>query len=277
MENIKSGDIFIFLVDSKYGLIQVIENSKSVGQNVRVFCDLIEKTDDETIENIINNGDFYYIKNFYDYDLIYKSEYKISYELSKGITMPKYMRSSERKLNGDLFWYVIDIDKGKIVKTFNGFDEGLVDLSPYNSWGIEYIERRWREGFSLKQWNDELENRWYMDYLKKFEPEKTNGFKIKKASIIEKWIKEKRFSNTITDSVNDMFKIFRKRISISARDSLDVNKIIKQLIENLNEINNKHHFIGTQESEELIGYIYNILNIYNCSDTDDIVDRFRNW
>ena len=277
MKDIKSGDIFVFLIDSKYGLIQVIEKSKLVGYNVRVFCDLISKTDNETIEDIINSGDFYYLRDFYEYDLINKSQYKMSRNLSNEIKMPKYTRTCERKLNGDLFWYIVDVDKEKVLKKFNTFNDELADLSPSSAWGIEYIKKRWKEGFSLKQWNDELENRWYMEYLKNYEPEKINSFKIKKESIIEKWAKEKRFSNTIVNIVNDLFQKFQKRISINIENALDLNETIKQLIEELNEINKKYCFIETHESEELIEYIYDILNAYNCSDLDDIVDRFRQW
>ena len=39
--SVKSGDLFIFQVNDKYGVIQVIEKSKISGYNVRVFCDLI--------------------------------------------------------------------------------------------------------------------------------------------------------------------------------------------------------------------------------------------
>ena len=172
MKNITSGDIFVFLVDSKYGLIQVIEKSKTVGYNVRVFCDLIDKTDNKTIECIINNGNFYYLKNFYEYDLTTKSEFQIPHELSDKIMLPKYMRASERKLNGDLIWFIIDVDKGKVVKKLKRFEDELIGLSPYRTWGIEYIKRRWSEKFSLDQWNDDLENKWYINYLKTIEQDK---------------------------------------------------------------------------------------------------------
>ncbi len=169
MKKIKSGDIFVFSVGSKYGLIQVIEKSEIAGYHVRVFCDLIDQTNKKTIASIISNGSFYYLKDFYEYDLTNKSECRISYKLSHGIKMPRYMRASERKLSGDLIWYVMDVDEGKVVKEFKCFDEELATLSPVRTWGIEYITLRWNEGFSLDKWNDDLENKWYANYLKHYE------------------------------------------------------------------------------------------------------------
>ena len=82
------------------------------------------------------------------------------------------MRASERKLNGDLIWFIIDVDKGKVVKKLKRFEDELIGLSPYRTWGIEYIKRRWSEKFSLDQWNDDLENKWYINYLKTIEQDK---------------------------------------------------------------------------------------------------------
>ena len=166
MNSIKSGDIFVFQTNLKYGLIQVVEKSKVAGYHVRVFCDLIDNLESKTIEGLINNGDFYYLRDFYEYELINKSECKISYELSVDAIMPKYMRANERKLNGDLFWYIIDTNTGKVVKKIKRFANELLGLSPYRTWGIDYIKTRWNENFSLDKWTDDLENQWYVNYLR---------------------------------------------------------------------------------------------------------------
>ena len=76
------------------------------------------------------------------------------------------MRANERKLNGDLIWYIIDTDTGKVVKKNKRFANELLELSPYRTWGIDYIKTRWNEKFSLDKWTDDLENQWYVNYLR---------------------------------------------------------------------------------------------------------------
>ena len=166
MNSISLGDLFVFQTNMKYGLIQVIEKSPIAGYHVRVFCTLIDNLESKTIAKLINNGSFYYLRDFYEYDLMNKSEFKISYELTEEVIMPKYMRYHERKLNGKLSWYIVDSNTGKVIKKFNRYTNELLGLSPYGTWGIEYIKARWNENFSLDQWNDDLLNRWYQNYLK---------------------------------------------------------------------------------------------------------------
>lgn len=127
--------------------------------------------DNESIDKLIRRGKFYFIKNFYKGDLL-NAEYKRYITEEIQIRTPKYMRSSERKINGKIIWYIIDTDDGKVIKKFSSFSKELIDLSPSEAWGIEYIKLRWQENFTLEKWNDFLENKWYMNYLRLYEPEK---------------------------------------------------------------------------------------------------------
>ena len=83
--------------------------------------------------------------------------------------MPRFMRDMEWQEDGRLFWYVME--NLRAVKVYEQFDETLKALSPASSWGIQYIQKRWIEGFTLENWH-ELAIKWYMAYLKEYEPEK---------------------------------------------------------------------------------------------------------
>ena len=179
LKTIRKGDVFLFAVNGKYGLIQVIEKGKIAGYNVRIFYDLIENIDIKSINNIVCNSDFYFIKNFYKHDLLYKSYSKISYKLTDKIIVPRYLRSCETDTNDKVIWYVIDSKKGQVVNVYKEYSNELDDLSPSETWGIEYIIKRWSEGFTLKKWND-FRNEWLLDYRKN---KKTSHCYIKATAI----------------------------------------------------------------------------------------------
>ena len=192
MRNISKGDVFAFSLDAqkKYGLIQIIGNSYA-GFNVRVFYNPIEDFSSATICKIIQGKQFYYLRNFFTPLLVNEPDnYLGNYSLPPHVIMPRYMRSSERKENGKLYWYVFDVIAKKLVKTYTRFDEQLRELSPANSWGIEYIKKRWEENFTLENWHD-LENQWYLAYLQKYEPERLDK-KFKKPSPTTLWKKNKQ-------------------------------------------------------------------------------------
>jgi len=276
---IKSGDLHIFQVDNRYGVIQVIEKSKRVGYNVRVFCDLIDEIKDSNLNSLLESEKFYFIKDFYYNDLI-KCNYKINKNLDEKINMPRYMRSSERKNNGDIVWFVIDVERGKVVKKFNSFDGELTKLSPSQTWGIEYIKKRWVEGFDLEKWNNKLLDIWYLEYLKLYEPNKLydfNMYQIKNRSILTNWVKENRVSKEIVDEIEKkMIKLFEP---VEDRQNLGVlrDKKLKRFILDINKLNIKYNFINTVEREELIDYINYILSANGIIDENDIIEKYRDW
>lgn len=279
MMNIKPGDLFIYQVNENYGVIQVIEKSKNSGYNVRIFCDLIDRISDDLIDIITQSNRFYFIKDFYSNDLL-KSNHITTRFLDTKISMPKYMRSSERKVNGTIVWYIIDVNKGKIVKKLNLFNEELIDLSPADTWGIEYIKKRWSENFDLKKWNNTLLDNWYLNYLKLYEPDKHYKFnisKVKNYSLLEKWNNEKKISKEIINLLEELINKLVNDFSDDKNLNLSKDKYLKHFIIELNKLNDKFNFIHTVESEELIEYIHYILSINNITDDNDIVDKYRNW
>jgi len=280
MNIVKIGDIFVFRVESKYGCIQVIEKSQVVGYHVRVFCDLIDKIDDNLIKSNADNSSFYYLKSFYEYTLLNESEYKLNYKNLNDVKMPKYMRTSERKINGDLFWYIVDVSSGKVKKEYSSFNDELIHLSPDNTWGIEYIKRRWLENFTLSRWNDDLENKWYLDYLRKCKPEALNNSILQKnQSLIQIWDLEKRISSNIIILLKSYFEKFEKELSEAQKDYKSVSEAIIELIEKLNLLNDKYYFISTQESEEIVEYINYLLGLYHYVDFNKYldIDSLRRW
>ena len=278
MKKIQSGTVFVYSVSSNYGLIQVIGKSKTVGYNVRVFCDLIQDIDESNINRVISIGDYYFVRDFYEYDLIHKSVTKVFHKLPTAIAMPKYMKTSERKANGDLLWYIIDVDTGKVVKKFHSFNKELINLSPYRAWGIEYIQKRWSERFSLNQWDDNLENKWYLDYLHVYEPEaNVHSNNIVTPKLLGAKKRGNKYSSTVKVIVERLLDKFIMSISAHSENVLYVNEALIQLIEGLNTANEKYCFLETQDSEKLIEYINHVLISHNCTDSDDIIDRFRQW
>lgn len=281
MNIIKIGDIFVFRVESKYGCIQVIEKSHVVGYHVRVFCDLIDKIDDNLIKINADNSSFYYLKSFYEYTLLNKSEYKLNYKNLNDVKMPKYMRTSERKLNGDLFWYIVDVSSGKVKKQYTSFNDELINLSPNNTWGIEYIKRRWLENFTLNTWDDNLENKWYLEYLKKYEPEKLSNFvaEAQNQTIIKDWTFNENMPTPLLIELKEHFTAFEKYLSNKKKNYNYVNEKITDLIKKLNSLNDKYNFISTQESEEILEYINYLLNLYQYDQYNKYVDmdKLRRW
>ena len=159
MTKIKNGYIFLYKVEDKIGLIQII-NKTSVGYNVRVFYDLINTY--EEINDILNSDRYYFIKNFYTFDLL-KANDILSCKINKSIKMPILMRTCEWNKNDKLIWYVINVKKRKVIKQYDIYHEELKDLSPEETWGIEYIIRLWKENFTLKNWND-LSIKWFTNW-----------------------------------------------------------------------------------------------------------------
>ena len=81
------------------------------------------------------------------------------------IIVPRYLRSCETDTNDKVIWYVVDSNNGQVKKEYKEYSNELDNLSPSETWGIEYIIKRWSEGFTLKKWND-FRNKWLLDYRK---------------------------------------------------------------------------------------------------------------
>ena len=168
--NIKPGEVFCLFLDEKqqYGLIQVFGKTK-LGYNIRVFYNLVNEIDFNTINAIVNTKDFYYIKDFYKSDLLIGCVNRLGkFNVPEFVDVPKMTRYSQRKPNGNLCWHILE--GGKYVKTYEKCEDELKTLSPEAVWGIQYIKRRWIDGFTLENWN-ELEDKWYREYLELYELE----------------------------------------------------------------------------------------------------------
>lgn len=271
---IKSGEVFAFYIEQKnqYGIIQVLGKGKICGYNVRIFYDLLDNADSKSIDVAIKGTDFYYINNFHPGDLTQTGKRLGRFIIPEFVSIPKYMRECERKPNGKLYWYVTE--DMRIVKTFKKFNETLKPLSPEAAWGIQYIKMRWLDGFTLDNWH-ELEEKWYADYLKTYEPDKFLA--EKKVPPFEQWAKCGRITRKPLQEIDLLFKTFILQISTQKNDATAVRASIRQLIEGLNTWNIQHNHIETEEREELIKYIYDVLDTYHCKDLYDAIDSLRQW
>lgn len=277
MNEIQEGDLFAFPLNgsNKYGLIQII-SKLDVGYKVRVFEKIYNSLTRDEINSIINSREFYYLKRFYENDLIKQGKYIGKFDIPSFVSFPKYLRSSERKANGKLVWYIFDSATGTIVKTFNKFDKSLEKLSPNRAWGIEYIKLRWQEEFTLSKWNDNLENKWYFNYLKQYEPDKINK---KNKHFIDKnptsdwpYMDEKTKEN-----INNLLNIFTVELLNKYKTNNDIKFAINKLINGLNRINSIYSCIGTIESEDLLEYLASVLSFIGDEDKFEIIDKKRQW
>ncbi len=277
MNEIQEGDLFAFPLNgsNKYGLIQII-SKLDVGYKVRVFEKIYNSLTRDEINSIINSREFYYLKRFYENDLIKQGKYIGKFDIPSFVSFPKYLRSSERKANGKLVWYIFDSATGTIVKTFNKFDKSLEKLSPNRAWGIEYIKLRWQEEFTLSKWNDNLENKWYFNYLKQYEPDKINK---KNKHFIDKnptsdwpYMDEKAKEN-----INNLLNIFTVELLNKYKTNNDIKFAINKLINGLNRINSIYSCIGTIESEDLLEYLASVLSFIGDEDKFEIIDKKRQW
>lgn len=286
---LKIGDLFSFTTSekNKYGLIQAVSKGE-IGINVRVFCNVFTDLSHSNIKRILEFEGFYYLKDFYEYELLNKSQAKLgNYKIPSKIEIPRYMRISERKLNGDLIWYIVDTNTSRITKTFNVFNEELRFLSPAKTWGIDYIKKRWEDKFTLQTWDNTLEDKWYTDYLIEYEPnkllekEKMTLSKIRKLKPTIIWknnakqILNNNLSEGIIDEIDRLLDSFLEDIEKPNLDS--INEITKKLINELNSINDIHNCIETEESEQLLDFITTALQtIENKKDIDDY-SSIRTW
>jgi len=287
---LKSGDLFSFttLEENKHGLIQVISKVKQ-GFNVRVFFNVFTNLSHDNIHLILEDEEFYYIRNFYEFELLNKSQaYLGNYKISNNVKMPRYMRISERKINGDLKWYIVDTETSKITKTFNTFEEELRELSPANTWGIDYIKKRWRDKFTLQTWDNILEDKWYNDYLIKYEPNKLlkkqelTFLKIRESKPTIVWksnakqhLNNPGLSETVITEIDILLDNFLEDIGKKNLES--THDITKTLIKNLNTINNIHNCIETTESEQLMNFIADVLQTIEFTNSIEVYDSIRNW
>ena len=271
---IQSGEVFAFIFEEKkqHGIVQVLGNGKIGGYNVRVFYYLLDNIDDKTIETTIQNSNYYYINNFHPSALVRNGKRLGRFPIPESVIPPRYMRECERKPNGDLHWYVME--DMRVVKTFKRFDETLKSLSPAAAWGIQYIKMRWLDGFTLDNWH-ELEEKWYADYLKMYEPDKFLA--EKKVPPFEQWAKCGRITQEPLQEIDLLFKTFIQPISAQKNNATAAQASIRQLIEGLNTWSIQHNLIETEEREELIKYIYDILDTYHCKDLYDAIDSLRQW
>ena len=269
----KRGDIFAFFIEQKnqYGIIQVLGGRIFDGYNVRIFYRLIDNIAHNTIHALVETTDFYYINGFYPSDLV-TGKCVGNFAVPAFVCPSKYTRACERKQNGSLYWYVME--DMRVVKTFKKFDDTLKALSPAAAWGIQYIKMRWLDGFTLDNWH-KLEEKWYTDYLKNNEPDKF--LEKKQVPPFEQWAKCGKISQKPLQEIDLLFKTFILQISAQKDDATAIHTSIRQLIEGLNAWNIQHNLIETEEREELIGYIYDVLDTYHCKDLYDAIDSLRQW
>lgn len=270
----KRGDVFAFFIEQKnqYGIIQVLGGKFFEGYSVRVFYYLLDNIDDKTIETTIQSANYYYINNFHPSALVRNGKRLGRFPIPESVIPPRYTRQCERKPNGDLHWYVME--DMRVVKTFKRFDETLKSLSPAAAWGIQYIKMRWLDGFTLDNWH-ELEEKWYADYLKMYEPDKFLA--EKRLPPFKQWAKCGRITQERLQEIDSLFKTFILQISAQKNDTIAVQSSIRHLIEELNVWNLQHNIIETEEREELLEYIYDVLDAYHCKDLCDTIDSLRQW
>ncbi len=270
---IKYGEVFAFYIEqkNKYGIIQTLHWG-GTGYNVRVFYHMVDNIEEKTINSIVRTMDFYYIKNFFEFDLLRTGKKIGSFAVPEFVVLPKYTREAERKPSGELWWYVME--GLQTVATYKVFDESLKLLSPASSWGIQYIKKRWIEGFTLENWH-ELEEKWYKEYLKVYEPHKVVN--NNKKAILNLWKNTEIIPQEALTRLDKLLSTFAKQISKNAKNTSKVNTSIEELVKELNILNSHYHFIETEERESIIEYIHSILEIYHCSDALDTVDKLRNW
>lgn len=171
MAKTRRGSVYAFFLKERnqYGLIQALDKGPNGGRNVRIFYDLLDDLDDKTINSLIQSDRFYYLADFLPHSLVHSDKALGRFPIPDLITMPRFMREMEWQEDGRLFWYVME--NLCVVKVYEQFDETLKSLSPASSWGIQYVQKRWIEDFTLENWH-ELAIKWYEDYLREYEPEK---------------------------------------------------------------------------------------------------------
>ena len=271
---INSGEVFAYYLEQRnqYGIIHVLGKGKICGYNVRVLYYLVDDINNITIKSAIQTTDFYYIKNFHAHDLLRSGKRLGRFEIPDFVSIPRYMRESERKLNGDLHWHIME--DLKLTKTFTEFNDALKPLSPAVSWGIQYITKRWLEEFTLDNWH-KLEEKWYREYLRVYEPNKF--FKMKKEDIIKQFNKNENIPQEVLKKLDTLFSDFAEKLLLNKKNISQVKQIVKTLAFELNMWNSLHNFIETEESEIILEYISGLLKNYNCAEALDIMDVFREW
>lgn len=270
---IKPGDVFAFYIEQKrkYGIVQVLGKNSNAGYDVRIFNCLMDNIEDETIDVLVQTTDFYYILGFSSFDLVTGKRIG-RFAVPEFVIVPKYTRKCERKQSGTLVWYVME--DLCAVKTYKKFDETLKPLSPADAWGIQYIKMRWLDGFTLDNWH-ELEEKWYADYLQKYEPDKYLA--VKKLPPFKQWAKNGRITPMQLEEMDSLFKTFIREASTHKDHAHAIKTAVRQLIDGLNAWNFRYNLIETEEREELMEYMDFVLRAYHCTDAEDYVDTHRRW
>lgn len=286
-DNIKSGDLFAFAENNKFGLIQAIKKS-TAGFWVRVFYFLQDNLSEDNILKIVSGSDFYYLDNFFE--LTKAEKYLGNYQLPQFVELPQFMRSCERKTSGNLIWYITNVSNGKVAKILKKFDTELAPLSPSENWGIDYIKKMWQANFTLNSWNSEFMDTLYLSYLKEFEPERFNSRRdlnfssIKETMPTKKWKESLSIDSPSTNLTKDAVQIIEKQLinffttvqsNISGTDAIEV--ATKQVILDLNAINKKYSCIETEESEEILEFLSNVLKVISEGHILDSFEDLRTW
>lgn len=275
MPKLKNGMVVAYKLDNSesFGLIQIISKGK-IGYNVRVFEKTYSDLSPTSIDNIVSKDKFYYIKEFYENDVFYHAGLQLGiYTIPSFVHMPTLYRSTERKLNGKLYWYVFDNNKGKIIQTFTEFDESLAELSPDPIWGIDYIKLRWMEGFSLENWHI-FEEKWYQNYLLREKKDKDKNRKQDELPTF-RWKKSKMMNSVAIESIEKVLIDFQGNINKS--NNIEVDLILKKTIKELNVINRKYDCIETEESIEIIEFLSKSLCKAGFIDLLNEIDLLRRW
>lgn len=271
---VKIGEVFAFYLMQRkqYGIIQVLGNGKISGYDIRVLYYLVNDINDITIETAIKTNDFYYIKNFHTKDLLGMGKRLGRFEIPNFVSIPRYTREPERKPNGDLYWHIME--DLSVIKTYKVFNDTLKPLSPAVSWGIQYIIQRWLEKFTLDNWH-EMEEKWYGEYLKKYEPNKF--FKRKEEVVIKQFKNNKNLPKEAQKKLDTLLSDFVKKLLVNKKNKSQVNQIVMDLVFELNMLNSLHNFIETEEREVILEYVNDLLKSHDCTDALEVMDVFREW
>jgi len=119
----------------------------------------------------------------------------------------------------------------------------------------------------------------YLYFYKKSENKSINH--SDKDYLLKKWKEEKRMSQEIIDMVDNLLNNFIHNViktsEVYNNKNENIDYLLKNFIIELNQINDRFHFIHEIESEELIEYINYLLLFNQCNYNKDIIDKYRRW
>ena len=138
------------------------------------------------------------------------------------------------------------------------------------------------EHFTLEKWNDNMENQWYIDYLKAYEPDKLKNLSycctdIKNNMPTKLWKSTGKFSSIVQEKIDKIVDNFANEISHNNLNKNQLTLIIERTIEDLNKINDIAFLIETEEREEILEFIVKVLTLNGYSNEVEGIDILRKW